>query len=67
LAVSSFDPMLVEISRGLSPLRGVEAAQLFELTVREAVRLGTPIMLLSFGTLADDAKIDQFGHSKSQR
>jgi hypothetical protein len=54
--------MLVEVSRGLFPLRSVALALGFGLTIRKAVAGGANIFIASLGALARGAKISQFSH-----
>jgi len=46
------DPMLVEVARGLLPLRGIALALGFGLTMRKAIARGANTFVASLGALA---------------
>jgi hypothetical protein len=67
LAVSSVDPVSVEIATGFRLFLGFELADARGLTVGQTIGVGAPLVMLPFGSLAYRPKIDQFSHSRFHR
>ena len=55
--------MPIEVTNGFGLARSFNLANVFRLTKRKTIGVGTLIVLLPFGPLSNGPKIDHFSHS----
>ncbi|HKA75545.1 MAG TPA: hypothetical protein VKD19_00410 [Pseudolabrys sp.] len=63
MLVPCFDPMPIEVTFGFSLVCGINLPNVFGLTKRKTIGVGTLIFLLPVGPLPNGPKIDHFSHS----
>jgi hypothetical protein len=66
-AVSCFNPVLIEVAIGLGTLRSVARFRTLAAAVSETIGIGTPIVLLPLGSLAQRPQIDDVSHGASSK